>query len=324
MKSSRAITLALTALLSALVAGHAPAQGYPSKPLRLIVPFAAGSATDTVGRVFALKMSELLGQPVLVDNRAGANGAIGADLVAKAVPDGYTLLIGTNTTNAAINSLMKNVPFNFERDFAPISFLGAIPLLVCVNADSPLRTLKDLIAAAKTRPGGIAYATASASQRVSTEMLASMAGIKLLAVPYKSSPNAITDLISGQVQLFTADLAVTLAQVKAGKLRALAVTSAQRSSLAPDVPTVNEAADLKSYELIAWFGSFAPAGTPRDIIARLNDTIRRSAEARDLRERFAPIGLELAPGTAEALASRVTLEAAKWSKAMSAAGIEPE
>ncbi len=324
MKSSRAITLALTALLSALAAGNAPAQGYPSKPLRLIVPFAAGSATDTVGRVFGLKMSELLGQPVLVDNRAGANGAIGADLVAKAVPDGYTLLIGTNTTNAAINSLMKNVPFNFERDFAPISFLGAIPLLVCVNADSPLRTLKDLIAAAKTRPGGIAYATASASQRVSTEMLASMVGIKLLAVPYKSSPNAITDLISGQVQLFTADLAVTLAQVKAGKLRALAVTSAQRSSLAPDVPTVNEAADLKSYELIAWFGSFAPAGTPRDIIVRLNDTVRRSAEARDLRERFAPIGLELAPGTPEALASRVTLEAAKWSKAMSAAGIEPE
>ena len=324
MKSPRRSALALLALLPAAFAHHAGAQGFPSKPLRMIVPFAAGSATDTVGRVFGLKMSELLGQPVVVDNRAGANGAIGADLVAKAAPDGYTLLVGTNTTNAAINSLMKNVPFNFERDFAPISFLGAIPLLVCVNADSPLRSLKDLIAAAKAKPGGIAYATASASQRVSTEMLASMAGIKLLAVPYKSSPNAITDLISGQVQLFTADLAVTLAQVKAGKLRALAVTSAQRSSLAPDVPTVNEAADLKSYELIAWFGIFSPAGTPRDIVLRLNDTIRRSAEARDLRERFAPIGLELAPGTPEALASRVTAEAAKWSKAMSAAGIEPE
>ena len=324
MIGSRSGAPVLMALLAAIFAGEVAAQGFPSKPLRLIVPFAAGSATDTVGRVFGLKMSELLGQPVLVDNRAGANGAIGADLVAKAAPDGYTLLIGTNTTNAAINSLMKNVPFNFERDFAPISFLGAIPLLVCVNADSPLRTLKDLIAAAKAKPDSIAYATASASQRVSTEMLASMAGIKLLAVPYKSSPNAITDLISGQVQVFTADLAVTLAQVKAGKLRALAVTSTQRSSLAPDVPTVNEAADFKNYELIAWFGSFAPAGTPRDIIQRLNDAVRRSAEARDLRERFAPIGLELAPGTPEALASRVTLEAAKWSRAMNAAGIEPE
>ena len=320
----RALVATLAAILPALSSGATLAQGFPSKPIRLIVPFAAGSATDTVGRVYAQKMGEILGQPVVVDNRAGANGAIGADQVAKAPADGYTLLAGTNTTNAAINSLMKNVPFNFEKDFAPISFLGSIALLVCVPNDSPARSLKDFVAMARAKPGSVTFATASASQRVSTEMLASMTGIKLVPVPYKSSPNAITDLMSGQVQLFTADLAVTLSQVKAGKIRALAVTSRVRSSLAPDVPTVNEAAGLKDYELIAWFALFAPAATPRDVVTRLNDTVRRAAAAADLKERFAPVGMEVATSTPEELAARVKVEAAKWSKAMSEAGIEPE
>jgi len=274
--------------------------------------------------MYGIKLSEFLNTPVVVENRAGANGSIGADMVAKAQPDGYTVLIGTNTTNAAINSLMKVVPFNFERDFAPVSFLGSIPLLVCVNNDLPAKTLKELIALAKSKPGALSFATASASQRVSTEMLASMTGMKLVHVPYKSSPNAVTDLMTGQVQLFTADLAVTLPQVKAGKIRALAVTSSQRSPLAPDVPTVNEAADLKSYELIAWFALFAPAATPKDIIAKLNDAAKKAAEARDLHERLAPIGLDMASSTPEQLAARVKVEAAKWSKAMTEAGIEPE
>ena len=315
--------LTACALLS-LAPGLACAQAYPAKPIRMIVPFAPGSATDTVGRVIGQKMQELLGQPVVVDNRAGANGSIGADAVAKAAADGYTILLGTNTTNAAINSLVKKVPFDFEKDFAPVSFVGSLPLLVCVNADFPAKTLKEFIALAKAKPGSISFATASASQRVSTEMLASMTGIKLVHVPYKSSPNAVTDLISGQVQLFSADLAVTLTHVKSGKIRALAVTSTQRSLLAPDVPTVNEAADLKTYELIAWFAVFAPAATPRDVIARLNDAVRKSAEAKDVRERFAPIGLELAAGSPEQLGARVKVEAAKWAKAMSEAGIEPE
>ena len=302
----------------------AQAQAYPAKAIRVVVPFAAGSATDTVARIYTQKMGELLAASMIVDNRAGANGSIGADLVAKAPADGYTVLVGTNTTNAAINSLMKKVPFDFEKDFAPVSFLGSIPLLVCVNNDFPAKTLKELIAMAKSRPGTITFATASASQRVSSEMLASMTGMKLVHVPYKSSPNAVTDLMSGQVQMFTADLAVTLSQVKGGKIRALAVTSAQRSPLAPEVPTVNEAADLKTYELIAWFALFAPAATSRDVIARLNDATKRSAEARDLRERFAPIGLDVASSTPEQLAARVKTEAAKWSKAMSEAGIEAE
>jgi len=314
----------LIALALSLMPVIASAQSFPSKPVRMIVPFAPASATDTVGRIIAQKLQEILGQPVLVDNRAGANGSIGADAVAKATPDGYTLLVGTNTTNAAINSLQKKVPYDFEKDFAPVSFIGSIPLLVCVNNDVPARTLKEFIALAKAKPGTLSFATASASQRVSSEMLASMTGIKLVHVPYKSSPNAVTDLISGQVQMFTADLAVTLTHVKSGKVRALAVTSTQRSPLAPDVPTVNEAADLKSYELIAWFALFAPAATPRDVVARLNDAVRRSAEAKEVRDRFAPIGLELAPGTPEQLAARVKTESAKWTRAMAEAGIEPE
>jgi tripartite-type tricarboxylate transporter receptor subunit TctC len=319
---SAATSLVVAALSSLPLV--AAAQSYPSKPLRVIVPFAAGSATDTVARIYSQKMGELLGQTLVVDNRAGANGSIGADMVAKAPADGYTILVGTNTTNAAINSLMKKVPFDFEKDFAPVSFLGSIPLLVCENNDVPAKNLKELIALARAKPGTYMFATASASQRVSSEMLASMTGMKLVHVPYKSSPNAVTDLMSGQVQIFTADLAVTLPQVKAGKIRALAVTSTQRTALAPEVPTVNEAADLKAYELIAWFGVFAPAATPRDVIARLNDSVKRSADARDLRERFAPIGLEVASSTPEQLAARVKTEAAKWSKAMNEAGIEPE
>jgi tripartite-type tricarboxylate transporter receptor subunit TctC len=311
-------------LCLAAASSLATAQSYPNRPIRAIVPFAAGSATDTVGRIFGAKWQEILGQPVVIENRAGANGAIGADAVAKAAPDGYTLLVGTNTTNAAINSLVKNVPFNFERDFAPVSFLGSIPLLVCVTVNDPATNLKDLITAAKARPGELTFATASASQRVSTEMLASMTGIRLVPVQYKSSPNAVTDLMSGQVRIFTADLAVTLAQVKAGKIRALAVTSQRRSPLAPDVPTVDEAAGIKGYELIAWFGLFAPAGTPREVLSRLNDAVRRSAEAADVRERFAPIGLELAPSSPDELAARVKVEAAKWARAMTEAGIQPE
>lgn len=311
-------------LLLALVPVLAAAQPYPSKPVKIIVPFAAGSATDTVGRVFGQRLSELLGQPVVVENKAGANGSIGADFVAKSAPDGYTLLWGTNTTNAAIRSLAKNVPFDPEKDFAPISFLGSIPLLVCVNNDFPAKTLKELIAYAKANPGKVTFASASASQRVSTEMLASMAGVKLLNVPYKSSPNAIADLISGQVNLFTADQAVTLPQVKGGKIRALAVTSARRSSQIPELPTVAEAGDLPGYELTAFFAALAPAGTPRDVIARLNDAIRKTAETKEVRDRFATIGLELAPSSPEELAARLKTESAKWAKAAQEAGIVPE
>jgi tripartite-type tricarboxylate transporter receptor subunit TctC len=306
------------------IASSAFAQAYPAKPIRAIVPFAAGSATDQVARSFGQKMSETLGQPIVIENRPGANGMIGADAVAKAPPDGYTILFGTNSTNAALKSLMKKLPYDQDTAFAPIGFMGQVALIVAVNNDFPAKTLAEFIAIAKAKPDTLTYATASTSQRISSEMLASMAGIKMVHVPYKSSPNAITDLIGGQVNMFTADFAVMLPQVKAGKVRALAVTSAKRSSTVPDLPTVNEAAGLKDYELIAFFAAYGPAGMPRDIVLKLNESINVAAKQKDLADRFAIMGMEIAPGTPESLAQRTASESVKWAKAIKDAGIQPE
>ena len=288
------------------------------------MPFAPGSATDQIARAFAARMVETLGQPIVVENRPGANGMIGADTVAKAAPDGYTFLFGTNSTNAALKSLMKKLPYDQDTAFTAIGYMGSVPLIVAVNNEFPAKTLAEFIALAKAKPGNITFATASTSQRISAEMLASMAGIKMTHVPYKSSPNAITDLIGGQVNMFTADFAVMLPQVKAGRVRALAVTSSRRSAVAPDLPTVNEAAGLKDYELIAFFGAYGPAGMPRDAVQKLNEVINAAARSKEVIDRFAALGMETSPGTPEAFAQRTAQEAVKWAKAIKDAGIEPE
>jgi tripartite-type tricarboxylate transporter receptor subunit TctC len=321
---TRLLQLLFTVLVAVTVPVVAWSQVYPSKPIKAIVPFAPGSATDQIARAFGAKMAEGLGQPLVIENKPGANGMIGADAVAKATPDGYTILFGTNSTNAALKSLMKKLPYDQDTAFAPIGYMGSVPLIVAVNNEFPARTLADLVAMAKAKPGYITFATASTSQRISSEMFASMAGIKMSHVPYKSSPNAITDLIGGQVNMFTADFAVMLPQVKSGKVRALAVTSAKRSAVAPDLPTVNEAAGLKEYELIAFFGAYAPAGTPREVVQKLNDAINSAARSKELIDRFATLGMETSPGTPEAFAQRTSKEALKWAKAIKEAGIEPE
>jgi tripartite-type tricarboxylate transporter receptor subunit TctC len=323
----RTLNTLLTGLLTGLLlsaSGAALAQAYPNKPIKAIVPFAAGSATDQIGRAFAQKMSETLGQPIVIENRAGVNGMLGADTVAKAAPDGYTIMVGTNSTNAALKSLMKKLPYDQDTAFAPIGYIGSVPLIVAVNNDVPVKNLRELVALAKSKPTQLTFASASTSQRVSTEMLQSMAGIEMTHVPYKSGPAAMTDLIGGQVNLFTADFAVMLPQVKAGKIRGLAVTSMQRSKAIPELPTVNEALGLKDYELIAYFALFAPAGTPADVIARLNRALNAAAADKDIIEKFSAIGFETAPGTPEALAQRNRLETAKWAKAIRDAKIEAE
>ena len=306
------------------LAGPALAQTYPNKPIKAIVPFAAGSATDQIGRAFAQKMTESLGQPIVIENKAGVNGMLGADAVAKAAPDGYTLMVGTNSTNAALKSLVKKLPYDQDRAFAPIGYIGSVPLIVAVHHEVPARTLQELVALAKAKPGQMTFASASTSQRVSSEMLMNVAGIQMTHIPYKSGPAAMTDLIGGQVQLFTADFAVMLPQVKAGKIRGLAVTSLQRSKAIPELPTVNEALGLKDYELIAYFAMFAPAGTPPEVIAKLNKALNTAAADKDIQEKFAAIGFETAPGTPEALAQRNRLETAKWAKAIRDAKIEAE
>jgi tripartite-type tricarboxylate transporter receptor subunit TctC len=324
MNNIRIVGLLAALLGLGLVTSPAQAQAYPNKPIKAIVPFAAGSATDQIGRAFAQKMSEILGQPIVVDNKAGVNGMLGADAVAKAAPDGYTLLIGTNSTNAALKSLMKKLPYDQDTAFAPVGYLGSVPLIVTVNNDVPAKNLKELVELAKAKPTHVTFASASTSQLVSTEVLANMAGIQMTHVPYKSGPAAMTDLMGGQVNLFTADFAVTLPQVKAGKIRGLAVTSTHRSKAIPELPTVNEALGLKDYELIAYFAIFAPAGTPHDIIQKLNAAINTAAVDKGILERFAALGFETAPASPEALAQRSKAETAKWAKAIRDAKIEAQ
>jgi tripartite-type tricarboxylate transporter receptor subunit TctC len=319
---NRRLALA-TALL--LASGGAFAQGaYPDKPIRAVVPFAAGSATDQIGRAFAEKMAATLGQPVVIDNKPGASGMLGADAVAKAPADGYTILIGTNSTNAALKFLMKQLPYDQEKAFVPVAYLGSVPLMVAVNNEVPAKTLKELVDLSKAKPGQTSVAYASTSQQVSSEMLASMAGVKFNMVPYKAGPAAMTDLIGGQVMVFTADFAVTVPQHKAGKIRGLAVTSAKRAAAVPELPTVNEALGLKDYELIAYFAVFAPAGTPADVVAKLNNAVNAAAASKDLQDKFANLGFAVEPGTPDDLARRNRAETAKWEKAIRDAKIEPQ
>jgi tripartite-type tricarboxylate transporter receptor subunit TctC len=320
----RTLTRVIAAAAATLACTAAFAQTYPDKPIKAVVPFAAGSATDQIGRAFAQKMQEALGQPIVIDNKPGVNGMLGADAVAKAAPDGYTILIGTNSTNAALKSLMKQLPYDQDKAFAPVAYMGSVPLIMAVHPDVPAKTLKEFVDLAKAKPGTINFASASTSQLVSTEMLAGMTGIKLTNVPYKSGPAAMTDLIAGVVQMFSADFAVMLPQVKAGKVRGLAVTSTQRSPAVPDLPSVNEALGIKDYELIAYFAVFAPAGTPPDIVAKLNKAVNAAASSKEVQEKFAGIGFAVEPGTPEDLAKRSVAETAKWAKAIKDAKIEPQ
>lgn len=313
-----------TGLFISLLCTLALADSYPSKPIKAIVPFAPGSTTDQIGRAFAAKMSELLGQPIVIENRPGANGLIGADFVAKAPPDGYTILIGTNSTNAALKSLVKNLPYNQDTAFTPIGFFGSAPLIVAINNDVPAKSLNGFVSLAKANPGKMTFAYATTSQRVSSEMLATAADIKMTGVSYKSGPNAMTDVIGGQVNMFTADFGVTLPQVQAGKIRGLAVTSLKRSPAIPELPTVNEALGIKGYELIAFFAAFGPADMPKDAILKLNKAINESSKSKEVTERFSAMGFETQAITPEALGQKIKIETAKWGKAIKEAGIEPE
>ena len=324
-KSLKALTLQVgLSLLLGCTSNLALADNYPSKPIKAIVPFAPGSTTDQIGRAFAAKMSETLGQTVVIENRPGANGLIGADFVAKAPADGYTILFGTNSTNAALKSLVKNLPYNQDTAFTPIGYFGSAPLIIAINNDVPAKSLNGFVSLAKANPGKMTFGYASTSQRVSSEMLASFADIKMTGVSYKSGPNAMTDLIGGQINMFTSDFGVSLPQVQAGKIRGLAVTSLKRSPAIPELPTVNEALGIKGYELIAFFAAFGPAGMPKDAVIKLNKAINDAAKSKDVLERFSAMGFETQPGTPEALGQKIKVETAKWAKAIKEAGMEPE
>ena len=296
---------------------------YPSRAIKFVVPFAAGSATDTLARVLGEKMSASLGQPVVVDNMPGASGFLAAQNVARAEPDGYTVLITSNTTHAANQSLYRKLPYDPVADFAPVSKLGTITLALVVHPSVPASTVPELIAYAKEHPGEVTFGSGSSSSRIAGEMLKSLAGIDLLNVPYKSNPQAITDLLGGQISMVFADISTTLPQAKAGKVKALGVSSTERTPLAPDLPTMREAG-VAGYDLTAWFAAFVPAGTPAAVVDELNGAFKAALADPAAAETLLGAGIEPAASTPAELAAFVGAETEKWAGIVKNAGIEPE
>ncbi|MDL1861095.1 tripartite tricarboxylate transporter substrate binding protein [Betaproteobacteria bacterium PRO7] len=309
--------------LALALAAPASAQTYPAKSITFVVPFAAGSATDQLARALGQSVNAETGQPVVVDNKPGANGFIGAQAVAKAAPDGYTVFITTNTTHAANEHLFKKLPYDPVKDFAPVTGLAKGAQIMVVNPNSPYKTVAEFIAAAKKEPGKLTFGSGSSSSRIAGELLQQMAGIQLLHVPYKSNPLAITDLLGGQIHMMITDMATGMPQVKAGKLRALGVSSLKRSSLAPDVPTIAEAG-VPGYEMGFWFAAYVPAGTPPAVVKRLNELLVKAAGSASAKSLFESTGFEAFTTTPEELAKFQLAESRKWQSIIKKAGIEPE
>ena len=316
--------IALAALF-ACAAFHVQAQGYPAKPVRIIVPFAAGGGTDIVARTVGARLGEGLGQTVIVDNRAGAAGAIGTELAAKSAADGYTLLMGSNGPLAISPGLHAKLPYDPLRDFAPVALITTMPFLMVVHPSLPVRSVKALVALAKARAGQLNYGSpgSGSSTHLAMELFKSMAGIAIVHVPYKGVAPAATDLISGQVQMMSGDLNTLMPHVKSGKMRPLAVTGATRSALLPDMPTLSEAG-VPGYEASGWFGIFAPAATPREIVRRLNGEIVKALASIELRKRLAGLGGEVAGETPERFGAHLRDEIAKWGRLIRAIGLKPE
>ena len=310
----------LAAALIVVAAGTA-AQGYPSKPIRLIVPFPPGGATDILGRIIGQKLGESLGQQVVVENRPGANGTIGAELAAKAAPDGYTLLIG-QAGNLTINvTLQGKLPYDPVKDFAPVTLVASTPNLLVVHPSLPVRSVKDLIALAKARPGAINYASAGNGSpgHLAAELLKKMAGINMVHIPYKGAAPALTDVVAGQASLYFTSPISAQALVKAGRLRAVAVTSARRSAALPNMPTIAEAG-FPEFDLTSWWGMLAPAGVPRDIINRLHTETVRILNQPGVKERLDALGADAVSNTPEEFAAYIKSETAKWARIVRESG----
>jgi tripartite-type tricarboxylate transporter receptor subunit TctC len=313
---------ATLAIASAAVAAPAAAE-YPAKSVTFLVPFAAGSATDQLARALGQSLTAQAKQPVVVDNKPGASGFIAAQAAARAPADGYTVLITTNTTHAANEHLYKKLPYDPVKDFQPLTLLGKGGQIMVVNPALPVNSVTDFIALAKKEPGKRTFGSGSSSSRIAGELFQQMAEVKLVHVPYKSNPMAVTDLLGGQIDMMITDAATGLPQVKSGKLRALGVSSSKRSPLAPDVPTIDEAG-VKGYEMGYWFGAYAPAGTPADVLERLNALLVKAVASQEARQFYETTGTEPVSGTPEELAKFQQAEAQKWGKIIKAAGIEAE
>ena len=313
----------MTALLLALT-GLASAQGYPQKPVRLVVPFAAGSATDTSARLLAQGLSERIkGATFIVENRAGANGSIAAEYVAKAAPDGYTLMVATTSTHSQAPLMIKGIPYDPIKDFTPVAGVGGVPFVIVVHPSLPVKTVREFVAFAKTRPGQLTYGTPSGTATICMETLRLKTGIDITQVAYKSSPQAVTELIAGQISTICSDFATAATHIASGRVRAIAITTDRRSPELPDVATVKETfPDFP--EIRSWQGVVGPQGLPRDIVELLSREVLAVTAQTEFKKRLAPTGFETLPLNAQQLAAYIVAEYAKWGRLAKQAGIEPQ
>jgi tripartite-type tricarboxylate transporter receptor subunit TctC len=317
----RVLQRATLGALTLLVAAGAWGQAYPTKAIRLVVPFPAAGTTDILAREVAQRLSMSFDQSVVVDNRPGAAGNIGSDLVAKSAPDGYTLLMGTVGTHAINPSLYTKMPYDHVKDFVPIVLVAGVPNVLEVTPSLPVNSVADLIKLAKEKPGQLNFASSGSgtSIHLSGELFKTMTGVDMVHVPYKGSSPAVTDLMGGQVQLMFDNLPSSLAQIKAGKLRAIAVTSAQRAPALPNVPTIAESG-LPGFEASSWFGLLAPAGTPPAVVARINADVNQWLQTAEAKEKLLAQGADAAGGTPEQFAAHIRAETEKWAKVVKVSG----
>jgi tripartite-type tricarboxylate transporter receptor subunit TctC len=316
------VLLRCLVLCLALVSS-AQAETYPSRPITIVVPFAAGSGTDSIARILGQHLSTAFNQSVVIENKVGASGIVAATYVARAPADGYTLLMATNSTHSANPFLFKSLGYDPVKDFAPVARAGSYVFMLVVNKDVPAKTLPELTAYAKANPGKLTFASGNTTGIVAGETLKSRAGIDILHIPYKSTPPALNDVIGGRVSMMFIDLAPGLEHVRAGNLRALAVTTKERSALLPDLPSLHEAG-IPGYDVTSWAGLFAPAGTPKDIVDRLNAEVRKIIANPDAKAKIAVTGFDAFSGSPETLATFVQSELANWGKLIKDAGIEPQ
>lgn len=299
------------------------AQGYPGKPVRIIVPYPAGGSTDIIARVAATQLTERLKQPFVVENRAGASGAIGAVAVAQSAPDGYTLVMGTASSHGINSALQKNLPYDAVKDFAPVTVVANTPNIIVVHPSVPAKTLGELLALAKAQPGKINFGSTSAggSPHMSAELLKMMSGVDMTHVPYKGAAPMLTDLIGGQIQVGFDNLPSTINFVRTGKLRALAVTTPQRWPGAPDIPTVAESG-VPGYEVSGWFGLLAPAGTPKEVLNTLQVAIAQAVKTPEVAKQLRDLGAEPVANTPEVFAKEISADVDKWRKVVKATGVK--
>ncbi|MFM1987674.1 MAG: hypothetical protein RJA99_631 [Pseudomonadota bacterium] len=324
MRSTRRTLLALGAAALAARAGTAWAQPFPNRTIRLVIPFAAGSATDIVARAIAEDLRAALGQPVVVESRPGASGQIAAEAVARAAPDGYTLMLTTNTTHSANPHLFRKLPYDPVRDFAPIGRVCYFPFILAVDAKLPITTPAQLVAWAKENAGRASYAYGNSTGQVAGAALVNLTKLGAQGVAYKSTPQALTDLAGGQVAFMFVDLASSQQHLKAGRIRAIAVSTEKRTQMAPELPTLGETLGLQGFDLSAWVGLFGPAGLPAEIVARLSTELERIVQRREFRERIESLGGEPAPAGAAELGVYVGRQLEVWGQKVRDAGIAPE